>query len=156
MRAKAKIVRTHEPTQAISLTVAGMIKRGCSITSIARQVGIPKRLITEWLEKDPSEASRLEKIFQVTVSEAISEVTGKAMDTVMKSIENGNSSDARWLLERLNPETFAQKQKVELTGEDGGPLRVATLSRSELLLELKKTIESNDALISGESEPGNE
>jgi hypothetical protein len=135
------IVKDDGPSQATSLMVANMIRKGLSPVQICRKVGISIKKYNGWLDKDPEESSPLERIFQATVGEALSEATGKAMDCVMKAIEDGNDARAAWFLERTNPEQFGVKSRVEHSGVDGGPIElqaVQRMSHAEKLAELER------------------
>ena len=140
------IIKDSGPSQATTLTVANMVRQGASMFSIGRKIGISHKRLQAWLDKDPEESSKLERLFQSTVAEAIAEISGKAMKTIMDSIESGDSKTAQWVLERTNPEQFSTKSRVELTGADGGAIALAAMSKEEVLKQVKADLDEIEAM----------
>lgn len=145
-----KVAIPDKPDAKLTLRVAELIRDGVSMRNIAKRLSIPTKKLQAWLDKDPSESTHEERHFQRAVGAALQETTAKAMKCVMDSIENGNSADARWLLERLNPEVYGGKQRVEVSGPEGAPVKVASLSRIELIEQIRHAMEEGQRLTDGE------
>lgn len=72
--------------------------------------------------------------------EAIDQALGDAADTLLKPIRkklfDGSTEQAKYLLTHMFPDEFGNRQAVELSGKDGGPIEVSTSARELLSSKL--------------------
>lgn len=116
-------------TPALSDKIIGYLRAGAYIETAAAAAGISKQTLYNWLrraadedEKDPRFAAFAAAVEE---SQALAEVRdialiGKAAETQWQA--------AAWRLERKSPERWGRKDRVELSGKNGGAIehRVST------------------------------
>jgi len=90
----------------------GMTRRAASAVA-----GFSKSTFYRMLEDDPDGTfgTAIEKA-EADAEAAYTEVIAKA------TIDTKNWTAAAWWLERRRPQDFARRDKVEMTGKDGGPI----------------------------------
>lgn len=71
------------------------------------------------------------------------EVSGQnaALDVIREAIKGGTWQAAAWFMERRNKKW---SNRTQITGDDGGPIEVAAVSREELTNRMLAIIESLD------------
>ncbi len=70
----------------------------------------------------PDEAIYLE--FMNAVEKARDEATARNVAIIQREASKGTWQAAAWWLERTRQHTFGRKERVEMTGENGAPLRI--------------------------------
>jgi hypothetical protein len=101
------------------------IKLGCPMGMAASCAGIALPTVYKWIEKGkdlraPEELQRFRKDY-----EAARDFSGREdVKTLFKASVHGNVQAAQWRLARRYPNDFGEKSKVELTGANGGSVKV--------------------------------
>jgi len=125
-------------------------------------VGVSARTVRQW-EREPDWRAATEQ----ARDRWINGITDEARSTISRAIRSGDTRTAKWLLERLDPNFTPPRQRHELSGPTGGPIRTesgtdqqvqAMLSdpdlrkqAGELALQVAKRIQDRD---DGESTGG--
>jgi len=154
-------------TPALIEKIVGYLRAGAYVETAAAAAGISKQTLYTWLRRavDENEEDPIFAKFAAAVEEAqaLAEVRdialiGKAAETQWQA--------AAWRLERKSPERWGRKDRVELSGKDGGAIehkhevsadelltRLASLAALEAAAE-RAGEESGEPLRSGEGSAG--
>ncbi len=89
---------------------------GGIIATIARRVGCAWHTAQTYIDESP----RLSQLFE----DEASMIDDMAESVVIKAMQEGDVSVAKWWLERRRRGKYATKTETEVSGSDGGPLRV--------------------------------
>lgn len=103
-------------TQTIIVTA---LRNRASLSSAAGQAGVTYNTLYNWMS---SEDKRYAK-FQAEVARAEAEHEDYLRGLAEQAAFNGDGGTIRFLLERRFPKTYANRQSVELSGPDGGPIQ---------------------------------
>lgn len=127
------------------------ISEGKPLREYCRIQGNPAfRTVYDWLEKDENFAARFAHARDiggdVIAEEGLAILDTFPMSTAMGSIDSAHVS---WLKNRFegrlkllakwNPKKYGEKSSVELTGADGGPVKVEDTQRSARIAQLLAT-----------------
>jgi hypothetical protein len=113
-----------------------LLKRGVPQVAACGVAGIPVSTLHSWKkrareaiedipkgkEPAPDEAPFIDFLDRVEGARAEAEVRYSQM--VFNAAQGGNVQAAMWWLDRAHPERWAQRQRVEVTGEDGEDLTI--------------------------------
>lgn len=130
-----------------------MIEKVCKYVSLgltnekaARCAGLSEDTFYDWMKKKPEFSEALKK----------AKNEGEAANlAIIHRAKAKTWQAAAWLLERQNPEEYGVRQRMELTGKGGAPLRtVATVEFKGMgQKELEKLGEKLDAILRPRSKP---
>lgn len=88
------------------------------------RIGLDYSTSKKWLAKGESDTEAgedtIEARFFARHTRARADRSGKWLE----ALTAGSTQDLRWLLEHCEPEEFGAKSKVEVTGKDGGAVKV--------------------------------
>jgi hypothetical protein len=98
--------------EAVEKLLSGL-RLGMTRRSAAAHAGMHHATFYRMLDRDATLATEVEK------AEALAKGTYEA--TIAKASEN-NWTAAAWWLERRHPAEYAKRERVEMTGADGGPI----------------------------------
>lgn len=131
-------------TPALIEKIVGYLRAGAYVETAAAAAGISKQTLYTWLRRavDENEEDPIFAKFAAAVEEAqaLAEVRdialiGKAAETQWQA--------AAWRLERKSPERWGRKDRVELSGKNGGPVQTAALVQ---VIELPPLEDETNAL----------
>jgi len=127
------------------------ISEGKPLREYCRIQGNPAfRTVYDWLEKDENFAARFAHARDIG-GDVIAEEGLAILDTFPMSTATGSidSAHVSWLKNRFegrlkllakwNPKKYGEKSSVELTGADGGPVKVEDTQRSARIAQLLAT-----------------
>ncbi len=135
--------RKTKLTPEVQEKVVRAIENGNYDYIAAQAVGISKATFYAWLARGEAEKERLTKIgARVRKSEtpflefldAIKKAKAASEITQVGIISNASEKNwqaAAWWLERKHSDRWARKEKRELSGPDGGPIRTEDVSITE-------------------------
>ena len=110
-------------TAANQARIVEALEKGHTKKSAAARAGMTYQTLNEWAKDD------------VEFSDALEKAEGIAQGRIVDEIAKAKAWQAQaWLAERRWPKDFGQRQQVEMTGKDGGPIDtrdVSTLSDHE-------------------------
>ena len=138
------IRRDPETLAAIRAGFVAAIERGHGDASAAGLVGVDPSTVRHWKAEGRAdiEAGRTDTALATFVADC-ARANAARIERHLAVVENaavneGDAQSSRWLLAAWDRETFGGKQSVELTGKDGGAVKVETgpdlskLSKDEL------------------------
>ena len=125
-----------EITPEIQTLLVEQIEAGQPIRYACALAGIGETAFFSWLEKGREDGCKPE---YADFAKAITRARGRKVHRLLKSIEDAGGIESAvtgqrdwkalaWLAERTEPEFFSPKQKTEITGKDGGPVQVESVS----------------------------
>ena len=88
------------------------LRLGCNRTTAAIAAGVDRTTPYVWMDEEP---------FKAEVLAAEAHAIATRLQRILTAAEDGDWRADAWVLERQFPDGFG-KQRVELTGKDGGPL----------------------------------
>jgi hypothetical protein len=103
--------RTHRARATFLATLA----ETCNVSESCRAAGIGRTLAYAWRDDDAEFAAAWEQAEQEAVDSLEKVAWDRAMDNSDRMLEI--------LLKAHRPEKYREKQAVELTGKDGGPIK---------------------------------
>ena len=149
---KKTVGRDTKLTPERQETILEALKTGCYIETACLYAGISVATMYNWFERGKRERERLAVFSDQSVSETevafleFLEAVEKARATaelravaqIQKAASEGTWQAASWYLERSAPKRWGRKDYTELTGEDGGAIRidVATDELERKILEI--------------------
>ena len=100
-------------------TIINALEQGMTREAAAGTADVHKTTFYRWMEADATFRTNVEKAEQKAESRFLLRVTQAA--------SSGTWQAAAWWLERRRPQHYALKQRshVEVTGEGGGPVKLA-------------------------------
>lgn len=100
------------------------IKAGSTREAACGYAGISVPTLQRWMDKGRKQADGPYQEFRVLVESAEAEVELRCNQTIMASAEE-DPKWAAWWLERRRRRSYAPTQKQEITGAEGGPIKLA-------------------------------
>jgi transposase len=98
------------------------------VEAVADSLGIGRKTFYEWLQRGEVENDSIYAQFAHTVKRA----QAKAKEELLSGIRAGNAGDWQgkaWILERCYPAEFGRRERLEITGADGGPIEVEHIAK---------------------------
>jgi hypothetical protein len=111
--------RPTKLTGAIQAKVCEAIRGGNYRETAALWAGVPPETLSRWMKKPGAKFVA----FRRAVLEAERAAEIRAVALVMKAAAE-DPNHAKWWLERKFPERWGRRERHELMGEGGGPVRV--------------------------------
>jgi hypothetical protein len=114
------------------------IRIGTPVRKAVAAVGIAEKTFYNWMTRGLTERERLATVpnakpnptegiflqFLQGVERARGEAITKKVAVIAKAGNEGDWRAAAWWLERQNPEDFGKTDKIEMTGNNGDPIKV--------------------------------
>ncbi len=98
------------------------------MSTAAALAGVHTRTVYEWMKQGArDEQAGIESEyakFCMQVEHAIATSEGRALKKISDSAERGDTTDAKWILERRHADRWAKKDKVEVGGDPSQPIVV--------------------------------
>lgn len=101
---------------------------GASLTAFAAHIGVDRSTITEWVDRHPA--------FSSAVSRAKAAIAAwweeRARDVALSGGTGGQASITQFALKNLASDDWADVSRQEISGPDGGPLRVGRAADGDI------------------------
>lgn len=97
--------------------IAAIPGTGGIVSTIAKRVGCTRQTAAKYIAKHPT--------IQAAYDSECEALVDMAESVLAKSIQEGNTGDAKWLLERLRREKYSTR--TEHTGADGGEITLRVI-----------------------------
>jgi hypothetical protein len=116
--------------------ICGRLAEGESLASICKDEAMPARgTVYRWLLDHPEFQDIYDqaRLWQGdTFADEVKDEADKAIDKDSAFAARVRMAGRQWAAEKLNPRKYGGFQRQEITGKEGGPLDVRTLSDAEL------------------------
>jgi hypothetical protein len=142
MQAEPRISKSPE----LCAKVLAQVMDGKSLRKIGQLKGMPKKsAFLEWVSQDDVLADQYARALKIRADHGFDEFLELANKTTSK---NANAQrvklDAhKWAYGKMNPKKYGEFQRMEVTGEDGGPLAVRSMTDGELDAEIARLTRQN-------------
>jgi transposase len=139
-------------------TILDLIAAGNYIDTATKASGISHQTLSNWLsrgtaererlqanpnaEPDPKEHKYLEFLEESEKAFAIAEARNMAI--IQRAAHDGTWQAAAWILERTRGKRYQRVDKSEISGPEGGPLRI-NVSTEELERKVSKILEKRES-----------
>lgn len=139
---KRPMGRPDKLTREVQDKIVVYLKRGNYLETAAALAGVSRQAVRNWIQRaNEAKAPKKYKDFLVAVDAAIAYAEDNDI-TIIDAMSKGwkaqhdskgnviraerapNWKAAAWKLERRHPRRWANKERLELTGPDGGPIKV--------------------------------
>lgn len=120
--------KTGRPTKfntELADRIVQLIRAGNYAETAAAAAGINKDTFYAWLKEGARSDASDKRPFSDAIEKAMAEAEMQNLALIGKAAMDGVWQAAAWRLERMHPQRYAQRQKVDLAGHDGGPLQVS-------------------------------
>jgi len=124
---KPKIGRPTKLTPEVEAKIVETILAGNWLLTAARAVGIDKTTLHDWLRRGRSETDGIYAEFVRVTDMARAQVEIEEIAIVRAGASAANGRDWKayaWLLERRDRKRFGPAQRHEVTGPNGGPIKI--------------------------------
>lgn len=127
------MARPSDLTPDLQEKIINVLSSGVPIRDACSFVGISEGTYYKWMQRGEKARKGDEKYIEFLQAATRARVQGRvgAVAVIRKSIQGGNSDDARWFLERSDPANWGRKDVLIQLGIDPA-----------LLKELKKSADS--------------
>lgn len=114
--------RPTKLTPEIQQQIVALLRNGNYVETVCDYVGISKETFYDWLRRGEVGGQRntIYVEFSDAAKKAISAAETVALSEIRQGVDNWQSR--AWFLERRHRERWGNKQAVEHTGKDGGPI----------------------------------
>jgi len=108
------------------------LKAGCTKKDACSLASISEQTFYRWLREgeNASEGSEAWQ-FCESIKKAIAEARARNVTIIQKHAVK-NWTAAAWWLERSDPDHWGKREKVEMTGADGGAMEMKVISEKEI------------------------
>ena len=122
--------------------IINSIKLGAYIETACAYAGVSKDTFYRWLKKAArSGKDSLYSRLSDAVEKAQAESELRSLMILEKASQEGQWQAAAWRLERKFPDKWGRREKVELSGKDGGPIEYSNLNEEDLRARAAKIAE---------------
>lgn len=134
------MARPLKLTPKVQETICNAIKAGNYSEIAARYAGIGSATFYKWMalgDGDTAESPYKEFREAVESARAVAEV--RNIGLIQQAANNGTWQAAAWYLERTAPNRWGRRSALEVTGAEGGPVRI-DVSIDELETKVAKLL----------------
>jgi len=121
-------------TPDLQARIVAFLGAGAYVETAAAAAGVSKQTLYNWLSRGADGEEPFEA-FLDAVEKAQGEADIRDLKTIRDAANGGVWQAAAWRLERRHPEQWGRR-RVEMTGADGGPVDVKTLTLAEVIEEI--------------------
>lgn len=116
MKEARKSVPKRRPARAgrARATFLEVLEATCNVSEAARQAGVPRRTVYDWRTADAE--------FAQAWSDAEEAAANKLEEVAFTRATTGQSDRMLEILLKAHRPKYREKQNLELTGKDGGPI----------------------------------
>lgn len=113
-------------------TITKALKAGCTKKDACTLASISEQTFYRWLrEGEKAIEGSTAYQFCESIKKAIAEARARNVTIIQKHAVN-NWTAAAWWLERTDPENWGKRDRVEMTGADGGAMEMRVISETEI------------------------
>lgn len=111
------MARKSDLTPELQSQLINLLSSGVTIADACGYVGISDRTYYNWMKRGETAHKGIYVQFFHAATRARVTARIGAVAIIRKSIQDGNSDDARWYLERSDPSNWGRKDKLIIEGD---------------------------------------
>jgi len=104
--------------------IVDAIQLGSTYLLASQAAGIAYNTFNEWMKAGEEANSGIVREFYESVKKAEGQRVARWLSKIEAAANEGTWQAAAWKLERIHPDDFAAKNKMEHSGPGGGPIEV--------------------------------
>jgi hypothetical protein len=147
------MARPTKLTPELQKRITDAIQGGVDKKVAAAMAGIAESTFYDWLDqgRKPDALPEFSE-FSESIERAEAEAEVVKVGRISIAANNGNWKAASWWLERKHPERWSETKKLqtEITGADGGPIKISIEDAKKAVLEALTEGISNGTISQGE------
>ena len=147
------MARPTKLTPELQKRITDAIQGGVDKKVAAAMAGIAESTFYDWLDqgRKPDALPEFSE-FSESIERAEAEAEVVKVSRISIAANNGNWKAASWWLERKHPERWSETKKLqtEITGADGGPVKISIEDAKKAVLEALTEGISNGTISQGE------
>ena len=147
------MARPTKLTPELQKRITDAIQGGVDKKVAAAMAGIAESTFYDWLDqgRKPDALPEFSE-FSESIERAEAEAEVVKVGRISIAANNGNWKAASWWLERKHPERWSESKKLqtEITGADGGPIKISIEDAKKAVLEALTEGISNGTISQGE------
>lgn len=137
MATKPKTGRPSDYLPEVAADICSLLADGESLRKVCKRPGMPdKATVFRWLAKHDEFRDQYAKATETRADAIFEDMFDIADDVIPESAEVAKArlriDTRKWALARMNPRKYGDKVTNELTGPDGGAIKVETKPLSEI------------------------
>jgi hypothetical protein len=137
------MAKTTQPIEAVFPDILSRISAGELLTDICDDVGFTRAWFYKWLNEDEARVdayARARDIQQESWADDIVKISEDSLHDTKEREDGSETMDGewvarcklrvdtkKWLMAKLAPRRYGDKQAVELSGKDGGPIQTTQI-----------------------------
>ena len=125
--------RPTKLTPEVQDKIVTALRAGNYQETAARYAGIAEPTFYEWMARGKSEPGSIYSEFAEAVEKAKADAEVRDVALIDRAAADGNWQAAAWKLERKFPNRWGRVNRTEVTGADGGALKVEIDHKAALL-----------------------
>lgn len=121
--------RRTKLTPEVQERIVSALRAGNYMDTAAQYAGIGESTLHRWIATGREEdAPEIYKEFREAVERARAEAEVRNVHLIQQAAQGGTWQAAAWFLERSHPGKWGRREKVEMSGPDGGPITLTGLA----------------------------
>jgi transposase-like protein len=121
--------RPTKLTDDVQKRVLDALRSGNYMETAARYAGIDESTLHRWIARGKEDdAEEPYREFCKSVERARAEAEVRNLHLIQSAAQGGTWQAAAWFLERSFPGRWGRREKVEMSGPDGGPITLKGLA----------------------------
>jgi len=112
-------------------TIVAALQLGSTYVLAAQAAGVAYNTFNEWMKEGEASSRGAKREFYEAVKKAEGERAARWLQSIEQAAKDGQWQAAAWKLERIYPDDYG-RNRIEITGKNGGPIDVRSLSDAEL------------------------
>jgi transposase-like protein len=126
--------RRTKLTPEVHNLIVEAIRVGNYVETSAQAAGISKQTLYRWLDQaEDDNADQIYRDFRDALESARAEAEKMDLEIITRAAHDGSWQAAAWKLERRTPQRWGRVNRTEVTGADGGALKVEIDHKAALL-----------------------
>lgn len=125
--------RQTKLTPEVQSLIVDAIRNGNYMETAAQAVGVDQATVWRWMQRGADEEQGIYCEFRKAVESARADAEKRDLDIITRAAHDGSWQAAAWKLERRTPQRWGRVTRTELTGADGGAVKVEVDHKAALL-----------------------
>jgi hypothetical protein len=146
------MARPTKLDQELQKKITDAIQSGVDKKVAAAMVNIGEATLYRWLKDAEAPDASIElQEFRESIERAEAEAEVIKVARITQAANNGNWKAASWWLERKHPQRWSETKKLqtEITGADGGPIKISIEDAKKAVLDALQEGITNDTIGQG-------